>query len=67
LIFFIKKERASPFASRYENNGTEIDPEKRWIRILDDYLQRIKYFFRWLYNRREQELKGIEVAHNQIG
>jgi hypothetical protein len=45
LIFFIKKERASPFASSYENNGTEIDPEKRWIRILDDYLQRIKYFF----------------------
>src|SRR6188472_553439 len=38
----IKKERASPFASRYENNGTEIDTE-RWIRILDDYLQRVKY------------------------
>jgi hypothetical protein len=31
--------------------GTEIDPEKRWIRTWNDYLQRIKYFFRWLYNK----------------
>jgi integrase/recombinase XerD len=41
--------------------GTEIDPDKRWIRTWNDYLQRIKYFFRWLYNKREPELKGLEV------
>jgi integrase/recombinase XerD len=39
----------------------EIDPDKRWIRIWNDYLQRIKYFFRWLYNKREPEVKGLEV------
>lgn len=40
---------------------TEIDPEKRWIRTWNDYLQRIKYFFRWLYNKREAEGKGLEA------
>ena len=28
----------------------DIDPDKRWIRTWNDYLQRIKYFFRWLLN-----------------
>lgn len=41
--------------------GTEIDPDKRWIRTWNDYLQRIKYFFRWLYNKREPEAKGLEA------
>jgi hypothetical protein len=36
--------------------GTEIDPDKRWIRTWNDYLQRIKYFFRWLYNKRKPEV-----------
>jgi ribosomal protein L37E len=27
-----------------------IDPDKRWIRTWNDYLQRIKYFMRWLHN-----------------
>ncbi|MGN6622928.1 MAG: hypothetical protein ACTHKK_02155, partial [Candidatus Nitrosocosmicus sp.] len=26
------------------------DPDKRWITTWNDYLSRIKYFFRWLYN-----------------
>ena len=38
----------------------EIDPDKRWIRTWNDYLQRIKYFFRWLYNQKEIEDKGLE-------
>jgi integrase/recombinase XerD len=28
------------------------DPEKRWITTWNDYLVRIKHFFRWLYNYR---------------
>ena len=28
----------------------EVDPDKRWIRTWNDYLQRIKYFTRWLHN-----------------
>ena len=27
-----------------------IDPDKKWIRSWNDYLQRIKYFMRWLHN-----------------
>ena len=37
------------------------DPDKRWIRTWNDYLQRIKYFFRWLYNQKEAETKGLEA------
>ena len=36
------------------------DPDKRWIRTWNDYLQRIKYFFRWLYNQKESETKALE-------
>ncbi len=36
----------------------ESDPDKRWIRTWNDYLQRIKYFIRWLYNQKEKENKG---------
>jgi len=39
----------------------ENDPDKRWIRTWNDYLQRIKYFFRWLYNQKEIEDKGLEL------
>jgi integrase/recombinase XerD len=41
--------------------GTEIDPDKRWIRTWNDYLQRINYFFRWLYNKRKPEVNGLEA------
>lgn len=27
-----------------------IDPDKKWIRTWNDYLQRIKYFMRWFHN-----------------
>jgi hypothetical protein len=43
------------------SKDTEIDPDKRWIRTWNDYLQRLKYFFRRLYNKREREVKGLEV------
>lgn len=41
--------------------GIVIDPDKRWIRTWNDYLQRIKYFFKWPYNKGEPEVKGLEV------
>ena len=34
---------------------SNLDPDKKWITTWNDYLWRIKYFFRWLYNYR---LKG---------
>jgi hypothetical protein len=47
--------------------NTEIDPDKRWITTGNDYLWRIKYFLRWLYNHKEKEEKGWKQHHNQIG
>ena len=41
-----------------------IDPDKRWIRTWNDYLQRIKYFIRWLWNCKEKENKGVEILQN---
>lgn len=29
----------------------ELDPEQRWITTYNDYLHRLKHFFRWLHNR----------------
>jgi integrase/recombinase XerD len=40
---------------------SENDPDKRWIRTWNDYLQRIKYFCRWLHNQKERENKGLEI------
>ena len=55
-----KKEQVVSFLDT-RIKGPEIDPDKRWIRTWNDYLQRIKYFFRWLYNKREPEVKGLEA------
>lgn len=30
--------------------NSEVDPDKRWITTWNDYLSRLKYFFRWLHN-----------------
>ncbi|MGD9533438.1 MAG: hypothetical protein AB7V56_06685 [Candidatus Nitrosocosmicus sp.] len=34
------------------------DPDKKWITTWNDYLWRLKYFYRWLYNARD---KGINA------
>lgn len=33
----------------------EIDPDERWITTWNDYLNRIKHFYRWLYNQHGKE------------
>lgn len=30
--------------------NSQVDPDKRWITTWNDYLSRLKYFFRWLFN-----------------
>ena len=55
-----KKEQIIAFLDT-RIKDTEIDPDKRWIRTWNDYLQRLKYFFRWIYNKREREVKGLDV------
>jgi hypothetical protein len=34
------------------------DPDKKWITIWNDYLWRLKHFYRWLHNARD---KGINA------
>jgi hypothetical protein len=40
--------------------SVENDPDRKWITTWNDYLARIKFFFRWLYNQREQQKRGEE-------
>jgi integrase/recombinase XerD len=35
------------------------DPDKKWMTTWNDYLHRIKHFFRWLYNQKNVEAKGL--------
>ncbi len=32
----------------------ETDPDGKWMRTWNDYLQRIKYFIRWLHNEKQR-------------
>jgi integrase/recombinase XerD len=49
LIDVQKKEQVAAFLNTKIKNREE-DPDERWITTWNDYLWRIKYFFRWLYN-----------------
>lgn len=36
----------------------QIDPDKKWITTWNDYLWRLKLFFRWLHNKKVKEING---------
>lgn len=42
--------------------GIERDPDKRWITSWNDYLGRIKYFFRWLHNYDENRFEDVQFS-----
>jgi integrase/recombinase XerD len=42
--------------------GTEQDPDKRWITTWNDYLGRIKYFFRWMYNYDDKRFDDVQFS-----
>ena len=42
--------------------NSEEDPDKRWITTWNDYLGRLKYFFRWLHNCKDEELDDIPFS-----
>ena len=46
--------------TKIKNN--EEDPDKRWITTWNDYLGRIKYFFRWMYNCKDKELDDVPFS-----
>jgi integrase/recombinase XerD len=40
----------------------QIDSDKKWITTWNDYLWRLKLFFRWLHNKKIKEINGeVEV------
>ena len=49
LLIVEKKQQVIAFLNT-KIKSKEEDPEERWITTWNDYLWRIKYFFRWLYN-----------------
>lgn len=40
----------------------EQDPDKRWITTWNDYLGRIKYFFRWMYNYDDKRFENNQFS-----
>ena len=42
--------------------GIEEDPDKRWITTWNDYLGRIKYFYRWMYNYNEKRFDDVQFS-----
>ncbi|MER5176008.1 MAG: hypothetical protein ABJB76_02710 [Candidatus Nitrosocosmicus sp.] len=71
-VIFRYAEYLGPDTSFYQIQGKEeiithldlkrktidADPDKKWITTWNDYLWRIKYFYRWLYNAKE---KGLDA------
>ena len=42
--------------------GIEEDPDKRWITTWNDYLGRIKYFFRWMYYYDDERFDDVQFS-----
>ncbi len=40
----------------------EKDPDKRWITTWNDYLGRIKYFYRWLHNYDNKRFDDVQFS-----
>jgi integrase/recombinase XerD len=52
------KEQIMSFLDTKIKNVEE-DPDKKWMTTWNDYLHRIKHFFRWLYNQKDIDAKGL--------
>jgi hypothetical protein len=48
-----RKEQITAFLDT-KIKSIEEDPDRRWITTWNDYLNDIKYFFRWLYNNKKK-------------
>jgi integrase len=64
-LFEVKsKSQILPFLDTKIKNSQD-DPDKRWITTRNDYLVRIKYFFRWLYNCKDKELDDNDIPFSE--
>jgi len=59
IIKISKKEEILSFLDTKIKNKEE-DPDGKWMRTWNDYLQRIKYFFRWFYNEKLRQARNEE-------
>ena len=59
FIRISKKEEILLFLNTKIKNKEE-DPDGKWMLTWNDYLQRIKYFFRWLHNEKLRQLRRTE-------
>lgn len=41
-----------------------IDPDRRWITTWNDYLEDLRYLFRWLHNYKLKTDHGLEPSSN---
>src|ERR687890_1478133 len=48
-----RKEQITAFLDT-KIKSIEEDPDRKWITTWNDYLNDIKYFFRWLYNTKKK-------------
>ena len=58
-----KKEQILEFLNT-KIKDPELDPERRWITTWNHYLNRIRLFFRWLYNHRGKEVDD-EISQSE--
>jgi hypothetical protein len=56
-----KKDQITSFFDS-KINGIEEDPDKRWITTWNDYLGRIKYFYRWMYNYNHKRFDDVQFS-----
>src|SRR5690606_12678539 len=63
LLDVNKKELVLKFLATKEKTSDE-DPEGKWITTWNDYLNRIKLFYRWVHNYRNasEEMKRLPVS-----
>ncbi len=60
FIQISKREEILSFLDTKIKNKEE-DPDGKWMRTWNDYLQRIKYFFRWVYNEKLRQERNEET------
>jgi len=58
-----KKDQIISFLDTKIKNSNA-DPDKKWITTWNDYLWRIKYFFRWFHNYKLVKEKGDEPSNS---
>jgi hypothetical protein len=60
-----KREQIISFLDK-KIKDADADPEKRWITTWNHYLNRIKLFFRWLYNCHSYDLGAVKDVEEWI-